>query len=48
MKAGNKRKQNSENVSKFEAYVRNILESFIRKTDAEKRAALYGADPFRD
>ncbi len=45
MKAGNKKKQIH---SKFESLVRDILESFVRKTDSDRRAALFGADPFRN
>jgi hypothetical protein len=44
----NKKKQNQESVSKFKAFFRNLLESFIRKTDSEKRSDLFGADPFRN
>jgi hypothetical protein len=49
MKTDNhKKKQSPENVSKFKAFIRNLLESFIRKTDSEKRTDLFGADPFRN
>jgi hypothetical protein len=47
MKSRNKRKQKSENTSRFDLIMREILESFIRKTDSEKRALLVGVDPFR-
>lgn len=45
MKSGNKKKQNN---SKFGSFMRDIFESFVRKTDSERRAALYGADPFKN
>jgi hypothetical protein len=42
-----KKKQQPENISRFKAFIRNLFESFIRKTDSEKRSDLFGADPFR-
>jgi len=42
------KKSKQENISRFKAFVRNILESLIRKTDSEKRTALFGGDPFKD
>ncbi len=46
MKSRNKKKQ--ESASKFETMMRGMLELFIRKTDSDKRVALFGGDPFRN
>jgi hypothetical protein len=43
-----KKKQNPETSSKFKAFFRHLIESFIRKTDSEKRSDLFGTDPFRN
>ena len=47
MKPDTNKKQKVENMSKFKTLIRNLFESFIRKTDSEKRSDLFGADPFR-
>ncbi len=46
MKSRNKKRQ--ETVSMFEFMMRGMFESFIRKTDSDKRVALFGGDPFRN
>ena len=45
MKSRNKKQ---ESTSKFETIMRGMLESFIRKTDSDKRIALFGGDPLRN
>jgi hypothetical protein len=45
MKSANKTKKES---SKFESFVREILESFIRKTDSERRVSVFGSDPLKN
>jgi len=45
MKSRNKKRQKS--ASKFESMMFGMFESFIRKTDSDKRIALFGGDPFK-
>jgi len=46
MKSRNKKTQKS--ASRFESIMFGMFESFIRKTDSDKRIALFGGDPFRN
>ncbi len=45
MKPSNKTKKE---LTKFESLLRDILESFVRKTDSERRIAVFGSDPFKN
>jgi hypothetical protein len=38
---------NSENNRKRKSYYEQFLQMLIRKTDAEKRAHVFGMDPFK-
>ncbi len=41
-------KKKHQSASKFESMMHGMFESFIRKTDSDKRIAIFGGDPLRN